>query len=121
MPLQLTSAQIKRSFLKTQVDNEYAVPPLTSRILLTIKFSLSNRVQPRTISRTINKIRKVIDYTGQQNFTFFFVPLTNFDFLVIYRYLTPGCGKVSTLTALSFAYYYVKVTSSEGSLNKVKR
>jgi len=46
--------------------------------------------------------------------------LTNFDFLMTYSYLTTDCGTIFTLSGLSFAYYYVKDTYYEGSLNMVK-
>ena len=53
-------------------------------------------------------------------FDFFKAFLTNFDFLITYSYLTTECGTIFTLSGLSFAYYYVKDTYYEGSLNKVK-
>ena len=51
---------------------------------------------------------------------FFIVFLTNFDFSITYNYLTTECGKVFTLSALSFVYSYVKDTYYEGSLKKIK-
>ena len=50
----------------------------------------------------------------------FLVFLTNFYFLATYSYPPTKFGKISTLSALSFAYYYVKDTSSEGHLTRLK-
>ena len=61
-----------------------------------------------------------INNTDHQNFILFLVFLTNFDFLITFRYLTTERGKIFTLSDLSFAYYHAKDTYYEGSLNKVK-
>ena len=41
-------------------------------------------------------------------------------FFITYSYLTTECGAIFTLSGLSFAYYFVKDTYYEGSLNKAK-
>ena len=65
-------------------------------------------------------LQREIPFTLANKILIFKVFLTNIDFLITYSYLTTECGNISTLSSLSFAYYYVKVTSYEESLKEVK-